>query len=753
MGWWIRCAAVVVAALAVGGAAGAATPSHARSAAVAWLERHQSGDGSWGSGEERALVTAEALLALARAERGGSIAAKRAAAWLLNHETPSLDYRARAIRALAAADVNVARAASDLVALATGTGWGVVAGSGVTSYDTALVLGAAREAGVSVPGLSAKKAEVLGRLRSDGGWSGDGVPVGEESASDRTLTAEVLRALAGSVLAGEVTAPSSFLTTDPGVGGMPVDGSTDSLEIASRLAALHAHGGQEPVLEAQLLSEARLTNGVWSATDAYLNAIGLLAVTTDPSASFPPQCPNDTDCDSYLDEDDAFPHDPEEHADTDGDGIGDSGDTDIDGDGVLNGEDAFPANPDESRDTDGDGEGDFADLDDDGDGIPDVTEHENGSDPLSADSDGDGRCDGGVAVAGVCSATLDPCPLVAGWTDADGDGVCAPLDECDAQWDPYDIADLDGDEICDGADPDDDGDGVADADELAYGTDPRDGGSAPPALVGTEDTDGDGFQNSWEAIAGTSPYRQDTDSDGATDWYEVLTLGAGSPPLDPSIHPVAPIAAFAGMSTANEAEGSGELAGGGDAGVRGTVTGGQSTPIALPDDGLPAEGGGVVNLAGFQPQTFYGRDVDRDGLAGVEESVAGSNPQLVDTDGDRFADGPGGLVPVGEIPFAWDLDDDGFADGESDFGTGAADASDHPGKPGDVAPLGHPDGVIDAADVVVERRVIRDPALLEGIPGTPQNQEIAVSACDASQDGFRDAADVQQVQKRAREGP
>lgn len=749
---WIRYAIVIVVALTVGAAAGAATASQARSDAVAWLERSQNGDGSWGSGDARAVVTAEALLALARAERGGSTAAKRAQAWLLNHETPSLDYRARAIRALAASGVNVTQAASDLVALASTYGWGVVEGSGVTSYDTALVLGAAQEADVSVPYEGTKKNEVLGRLRSDGGWSGDGVTVDAEAASDRTLTAEILRALAGTVLASEVTTPTNFLSTNPGVGGEPVDGSSDSLEIASRLAALHAHDEQDAALKAQLLDDGRLEGGVWSTTDAYLNAVGLLAVTTEPNATFPPPpgCTNDADCDTWLDEDDVFPHDSEEHADTDGDGVGDFHDTDIDGDGVLNGKDDFPTNPDESRDTDGDGTGDFADLDDDGDGSWDMVELENGTDPLRADTDGDGVCDGYAIVVGVCGSANDPCPLVAGWTDADGDGVCAPLDACDDHWDPYDIADLDGDGICDGADSDDDGDFVDDADELAYGTDPRDGRSVPPTLVGAEDTDGDGLLN-WEEVAMfSSPYRADTDSDGATDRYELFTLGMAAV-LDPSAHPVPPIAAFAGMSTANLAESNGELAGGGDAGVRGTVTGGQATPIALPDHGLPAEGGGMVNLAGFQPQTFYGRDVDGDGLDGGDESRAGANPHLVDTDGDRFADGPGGVVPVAEISAAWDLDADGFADGEADFGTDAADASDHPGKPGDVAPLGHPDGVIDAADVVVERRVIQDQALFWSIPGV-QNMGIAVTAADANQDAEWNAADVQQVQKKAREG-
>jgi len=47
-------------------------------------------------------------------------------------------------------------------------------------------------------------------------------------------------------------------------------------------------------------------------------------------------------------------------------------DDDTDGDGVANVNDAFPQDPFESVDTDGDQIGDNADLDDDGDGVPDV---------------------------------------------------------------------------------------------------------------------------------------------------------------------------------------------------------------------------------------------------------------------------------------------------------------------------------------------------------------------------------------------
>ena len=69
--------------------------------------------------------------------------------------------------------------------------------------------------------------------------------------------------------------------------------------------------------------------------------------------------------------------------------------TDSDNDGHYDGEDAFPNNPNEWLDTDGDGIGNNADLDDDGDGMSDVDEIKYWFDPLDpSDANEDADADG-----------------------------------------------------------------------------------------------------------------------------------------------------------------------------------------------------------------------------------------------------------------------------------------------------------------------------------------------------------------------
>ena len=68
--------------------------------------------------------------------------------------------------------------------------------------------------------------------------------------------------------------------------------------------------------------------------------------------------------------------------------------SDTDGDGVPDYQDAFPSDPAETVDTDGDGIGNNADTDDDGDEMPDAWENQYGFNPLVDDAAGDEDGDG-----------------------------------------------------------------------------------------------------------------------------------------------------------------------------------------------------------------------------------------------------------------------------------------------------------------------------------------------------------------------
>ncbi|MCH2170734.1 hypothetical protein MK489_08105 [Myxococcota bacterium] len=247
----------------------------------------------------------------------------------------------------------------------------------------------------------------------------------------------------------------------------------------------------------------------------------------------------DSDGDGLPDGVDVFPADPLEWADLDADGLGDNSDLDDDGDGIfdtwelqygfdpldpsdsgldsdLDGAtnleeflagtspvdrdqdgvgdvlDVFPDDPSEWADHDGDGLGDQADLDDDGDGLPDSWELSMGLDPLdltdaSSDRDEDGLS-ARVEYALGTSARAE---------DTDGDGVSDAEDLF-----PLDVAewfDHDGDGVGNGADEDDDGDGMPDRWELLYGLMPLDPSDA------AHDPDGDGVSNLDEYRKGEHP--------------------------------------------------------------------------------------------------------------------------------------------------------------------------------------------------------------------------------------------------------
>ncbi|MDA7765645.1 hypothetical protein N8931_07230, partial [Flavobacteriaceae bacterium] len=287
---------------------------------------------------------------------------------------------------------------------------------------------------------------------------------------------------------------------------------------------------------------------------------------------------------------------------------------DIDGDGYFDYEDAFPSDPNEYLDTDGDGIGDNTDTDDDGDGWSDEIEDQEGSDPLDAsdqpsDTDGDG-----------IPNSLD--------TDDDNDGV---LDvEDDLPLDPSETIDTDGDGIGNNADTDDDGDGYSDSFEQIEGTDPLDPNDFP------FDNDGDGLSEEEELALGTDPDNADTDGDGINDKLDAFPLdsdissdidGDGIAddleddidndgvvneqdafPLDPN------------ESADNDSDGIGDNA-----------------DIDDDNDGYPDtteinEGSNPLDPSSIPV------DSDNDGLSDIEESELGTDPENFDTDGDGVND-------------------------------------------------------------------------------------------------------------------
>lgn len=385
--------------------------------AVIWFGRAQNGDGSWGTGPTRPLVTAEvvAALSLQGAERNG-VVVRRGIAWLRQQELAAVDFQARRVRALEAAGVSADAEAVALGALRNGTaGWGVVGPEGPNAYDTALALDALGMAQQlpPQPDLDLLAASAMQRRREDGGWSGDGIPA-SAGASDLTTTAEIVRALVDE---------TSLASLDPSLALLegPISAATPTLELAARLAALHRAGRTRADFEAELLRDGRFLAGlVWDG-DPLIVALGLRALVTRPGAPAVASV--------FL-------------VDRDLDGVDDAFDLDRDGDGVPDALDGFPFDPAEVVDTDGNGIGDARDEDDDGDGLPDAFELFAQLDSLGVDSDGDGFIDGSsglVAMARIPGAwNLDG----DGFADGEGDFGTDPLNPRDHPGKPGDVAPL-----------------------------------------------------------------------------------------------------------------------------------------------------------------------------------------------------------------------------------------------------------------------------------------------------------------------
>ena len=101
-------------------------------------------------------------------------------------------------------------------------------------------------------------------------------------------------------------------------------------------------------------------------------------------------------------------------------------------------------------------------------------------------------------------------------------------------------------------------------------------------------------------------------------------------------------------------------------------------------------------------------DDDNDGLTDIEEGTIGTNPLLADTDGDGLSDyvevnhdGDATYIPGQDLnPLSTDTDNDGHDDDVDPLPL-IENFDD-----GDLAPLGAPDGGINAGDVVIGLRIV-----------------------------------------------
>jgi len=258
----------------------------------------------------------------------------------------------------------------------------------------------------------------------------------------------------------------------------------------------------------------------------------------------------DGDGDGWADDQDHFPNEGTQHADSDGDGFGDndtgvdgddcpsvvgnssvdrSGCVDSDGDGRSNsdtnwttsdGADALPNEPTQWADADGDGFGDNA-AGAQGDACPTTVGNSTLDRFGCVDSDGDGQSDANDAFISDSSEwadtdgdsigdNSDACPTISstGWDanqdgcidDGDGDGIGNDIDSCPTEnssgWD----------QDADGCIDDSDGDGV---------TDPND--DFPNDANETTDGDGDGVGDGSDDFPNDASQSADTDGDGYGD--------------------------------------------------------------------------------------------------------------------------------------------------------------------------------------------------------------------------------------------
>ena len=426
------------------------------------------------------------------------------------------------------------------------------------------------------------------------------------SATPDSVLAELSKDLADGAIDGATRSGTSTGTTDADILS---PAALDLLNVDP--ATLKIPGTTKAVTEVKdVLNTEKTTTGTTSTAD--VTAVTLAATAM---ADLNP----DRDGDGVYNADDAFPDDPTETTDTDGDGIGDNADPDKDGDGVLNDYDADPLD-----DTVGATTGTTTGTDSDGDGVDDSVDNcPNAYNPNQTNTDEANETANSLPVEG------DACD-----DDIDGDGVANasdvfPLNSAES-------ADNDKDGVGDNQDTDDDNDGVSDTDEIANGTNPL-----------LKDTDGDGRNDKFDKCPTDVNEWLDADNDGICDGNDTDADNDGVPNSSDAFP--------------NDPRADTDTDGDGIADDVYTVTDATTNPVTR----------GAVNTALSDP------DDDNDGVSDVDEATNGTDPKNPDTDGDGLNDkvetNTGIYVSqynTGTDPTKADTDGDGLNDNvETNTGT------------------------------------------------------------------------------------